>query len=44
MSSLSFSTFATNIDEIMPNALINADSKNMVIVDVRTPKEYQEDY
>lgn len=39
---LSFSAYTANVSDISQQALLAADSNNLVIVDVRTPEEFQQ--
>jgi rhodanese-related sulfurtransferase len=42
LSLLSFSAFSGNINNISQQELLDANSNNLVIVDVRTPEEFQQ--
>jgi rhodanese-related sulfurtransferase len=42
LSLLSFSAYSANISNISQQELLAADSSNLVIVDVRTPEEFQQ--
>jgi rhodanese-related sulfurtransferase len=42
LSLLSFSAYSANVSNISQQELLEADTKNLVIVDVRTPAEFLE--
>jgi rhodanese-related sulfurtransferase len=42
LSLLSFSAYSGNVRDISQQELLEADANNLVIVDVRTPEEYQQ--
>jgi rhodanese-related sulfurtransferase len=42
LSLLSVSAYSANVTSISPQELLNADSNTIVIVDVRTPEEFQQ--
>jgi rhodanese-related sulfurtransferase len=42
ISFLSLSGYAASIEEVNQNTLLNMDKSTHILVDVRTPKEYQE--
>tara|TARA_R110002153_G_scaffold3042_8_gene14473 strand:+ start:16120 stop:16494 length:375 start_codon:yes stop_codon:yes gene_type:complete len=42
LSLLSFSAFSGNVNNISQQELLEADAKDLVIVDVRTPEEFQQ--
>jgi rhodanese-related sulfurtransferase len=42
LSLLSFSAFSANVSNISQQELLEADTKNLIIVDVRTPAEFKE--
>jgi rhodanese-related sulfurtransferase len=42
LSLLSFSAFSGNVNNISQQALLEADAKDLVIVDVRTPEEFKQ--
>jgi len=42
LSLLSFSAYSGNVSNISQQELLDADANNLVIVDVRTPEEFQQ--